>query len=52
MADKFMYIPNGDTLSVYYNWWLKRFDNQLNKPTTQNSIKVHVVKPMIKKTLS
>ena len=34
------------TPSVYYNYWLKRFDTQLHKPTNQNSIKVpKVVKP-------
>ena len=47
-----MYIPNNDTSSVDYNWWLKRLNNQLNEPTNQNSIKVSkIVKPMNKKTL-
>ena len=35
----------------YYNYWLKRLDIQLNKPTNQNSIKVSKVdKPTNKKT--
>ena len=38
------------TTYVDYNWWLKRLDTKLNKPTKQNSIKVRkVVKPTIKK---
>ena len=42
MADKFMYIPKD----------LKRLDNQPNKPTNQNTIKVpKVVKPTNKKLL-
>ena len=44
MADKLMNIPNDDTQkinpSVDYNWWLKRFDTQLNQSTNQNLIKV------------
>ena len=28
------------TPSVDYKMWLKRLDNQVNKPTNQNSIKV------------
>ena len=28
------------TTSVDYNWWLKRLDTQLDKPSNQNSIKV------------
>ena len=34
LADKLMYIPNNDTQitpSVYYNYWLKRYDTQLIK---------------------
>ena len=38
--------------SVDYNQWLKRLDNQPNKPTNLNSIKIaKVVKPMNNKTL-
>ena len=40
------------THSVDYNYWLKRLDTQLNKPTNQNLIRVpKVVKPTNKKTL-
>ena len=42
MANKLMYIPNDDTQitpSVDKNYWLKRFDTQLNKPTNHNPIK-------------
>ena len=56
MADKLMYIPNVDilhiTISVNYNFYLKRLDTQLNEPTNQNSILVpKVVKPTNKKRL-
>ena len=54
MAEKLMYIPNDDnkiTLSVDYNYWLKRLNTQLNELTKQNSVKVpKVVKPTNKKT--
>ena len=37
---------------VDYIYWLKRLDNQINKPTNQNLIKVpKSVKPTNKKTL-
>ena len=39
MADNNVII-NKITLSVNYNWWLKRLDTKLNEPTNQNSIKV------------
>ena len=55
MANKLMYIPNVHTqitLTVVYNYWLKRLDTQLNKPTNQNPLKVpKVVKSTNKKTL-
>ena len=55
MVDKLMYIPNDKIHiipSVDLNYWLKRLDTQLNKPTNQNSIKVFkIVKPMNTKTL-
>ena len=48
MADKLMYIPNDNTPSVDYYYWLKRLDTQLNEPTNQNLIKVaKVVKPTL-----
>ena len=40
MADKLMYIPNDytqNTPSVDLDQWLKRLNNQLNKPTNQNA---------------
>ena len=43
MPDKLMYIPNYNrhkiTPSVDYNYSLKHFNTQLNKPTNQNSVK-------------
>ena len=55
MADKLIYIPYKDTQfkpSVHYNYWLKRLDTQLNKPTNENSLKVPKVdNPTNKKTL-
>ena len=40
------------TLSVDYNYWLKRLDTHINEPTNQNSIKnTKVAKPTNKKTL-
>ena len=41
MADKLMYIPNGDTYtpSVDYNQWLKRLDTQYNEPTNQKLLR-------------
>ena len=41
MADKLMYIPNQImkhkiSLSVDYNYWLKRLDTQLNETINQN----------------
>ena len=42
MADKLMYIPNDDKQnhpSEDYNYWLKRFDAQVNESTNQNTIK-------------
>ena len=48
-----MYIPNDNTPSGAYYYWLKRLDTQFNKPTKQNLIKVpKVVKPTNKKILS
>ena len=35
IADKLMYIPNDDTVTLYYNWWLKRLDTQLNELINQ-----------------
>ena len=44
MTEKLIYIPNDNTQitpsSVYYNYWLKRLDTQLNDPTNQNLVKV------------
>ena len=55
MADKLIYIPIYDTQnypSIYYYYWLKRLDFQLNEPKNKNSIKVQkVVKPTNKKTV-
>ena len=52
MSDKLMHIPYGDTPSLNCNYWLKRLDTQLNKPTNQNSVKVpKVVKLTNKKML-
>ena len=40
MADKQMYIPNGDTQndippSLDNNYWFKRLENQLNEPANK-----------------
>ena len=55
MADELMYIANDDKQdcpSVDSNYWLKRFNTQLNDPTNQNSLKVpKVVKPIYNKML-
>ena len=55
MADELMYIANDDKQdcpSVDSNYWLKRFNTQLNDPTNQNSLKVPKVDmPTNKKTL-
>ena len=43
LAENLNNIPYDDTqnyISVDYNYWLKRFDTQLNEPTNQNSITV------------
>ena len=43
MADKLKYILNDDTknsISVDYNYWLKRLDTQLNELINQNPFKV------------
>ena len=41
------------TLSVDYNYWLKRLNTQLIEPTNHNSIKApKVVEPSNRKTLS
>ena len=42
MADKLMNIPNDDKQnhpSEDYNYWLERFDTQVNESTNQNSLK-------------
>ena len=55
MANKLMFIPNDDTQNYPFcskNYWLKRLNSQLNKPTNQKSLKnPKVVKPRNKKTL-
>ena len=41
MTVKLMFIPNDDTqitLSVDYNYWLKRLNTNLNQPTNQNKL--------------
>ena len=44
-------MTNKINTSVDLNWWLKRFNTQLNKPTNQNSVNVpKIVKPTNKKT--
>ena len=51
MAEKFMYILIDDTQNWPF-WRLQLVVETLNKPTKQNSIKVHKVgKPTYKKTL-
>ena len=35
MTDKLLYIPNDDTPSLDYNYWLKCLVTQLNEPTIQ-----------------
>ena len=48
MADKIMYIPNDDIITICTNVWTLK----LNEPTNKNAIKVpKVVNPINKKTL-
>ena len=55
MADQLMYIPNNETKNYPFcrlNWWLKRLNTQLIKPTNPNSAKFpKVVNKTNKKTL-
>ena len=55
MADKFMYIPNDDTLNYHIcrlQLVVKTFRHSINEPTNKNLIKVpKVVKSTNKKTL-
>ena len=51
MADKLVYIPNGDTQN--YPFCRLQLDSQLYEPTNQNSTQVpKVVEPRNKKTLT
>ena len=52
MTDKYPMLIHKITHSVDYDWWLKRLDTQLDKPTNQNPLKaLKVVKPTNEKTL-